>query len=81
MHRGRGVGVALLRAALHFARVHGASVLDGHRVDVEGLRATPAPSALFTRTRKTFVAAGFTEIGRTYITRPVMRMQFKSRPY
>ena len=75
MHRGQGVGVALLRAAVHFARAHGASVLDGHPVDVEGLRATPSPSALFTGTRKMFVAAGFTEIGRTYITRPVMRMQ------
>ena len=75
MHRGQGVGVALLRAAVHFARAHGASVLDGHPVDVEGLRATPSPSALFTGTRKMFVAAGFTEIGRTYITRPGMRMQ------
>ena len=75
MQWSQGVGVALLRAAVHFARAHGASVLDGHPVDDEGLRATPSPAAVFTGTRKTFVAAGFTEIGRTYITRPVLRMQ------
>jgi GNAT superfamily N-acetyltransferase len=73
-HRGNGVGVALLRAAAEFARGQGASVLDGHPVDVERLRASPSPSALFTGTRTMFLAAGFTEIGRTYVSRPVMRM-------
>ena len=52
---------------------HGASVLDGHPVDTNGLAGTPSPSAIFTGTLDMFQRAGFTEIGRTYRTRPVMR--------
>jgi GNAT superfamily N-acetyltransferase len=80
VHRSQGVGVALLRAAVGFSREQGASVLDGHPVDIEGERTVASPSALFTGTRKMFVAAGFTEIGRTYITRPVMRMRLNENP-
>lgn len=72
-HRGNGVGVALLTAAVAWASEHGASVLDGHPVDVAALKATPSPSAVFTGTLAMFVAAGFTEIGRTFPSRPVMR--------
>lgn len=72
-HRGEGVGLALLRAAVDHARDHGATVLDGHPVDVDRLTATPSASALFTGVRSLFAAAGFEEIGRTYPSRPVMR--------
>jgi GNAT superfamily N-acetyltransferase len=72
-HRGHGVGVALLRAAIDHAQGRGAGVLDGHPVDVARLSDRPAPSALFTGTRSMFVAAGFDEIARTYPSRPVMR--------
>ena len=72
-YRGHGVGVALLVAAAEHARRHGAAVLDGHPVDVSRLKAAPSPSALFTGTLSSFRAAGFTEIGRTYPSRPVMR--------
>jgi GNAT superfamily N-acetyltransferase len=71
--RGRGIGVTLLRAAVDFARSHGGRVLDGHPVDVARLRARPSPSAVFTGTLSMFEAAGFAEIGRTYVSRPVMR--------
>jgi GNAT superfamily N-acetyltransferase len=74
-HRGHGVGVALLRAAVDHARGHGATVLDGHPVDVSRLKARPSASALFTGTRSMFAAAGFEEIGRTYVSRPVMRRE------
>jgi len=74
-HRGDGVGAALLRAAVEHARDHRATVLDGHPVDVDRLKATPAASALFTGVRSMFAAAGFEEIGRTYLSRPVMRRQ------
>lgn len=73
-HRGLGVGVALLKAAVNHARENGASVLDGHPVDARRLKAKASPSALFTGTVTTFRAAGFREIGRTYPSRPVMRM-------
>lgn len=72
-HRGGGVGKSLLAGAIDWATQHDASVLDGHPVDTTGLVGTPAPSALFTGTVAMFEAAGFTEIGRTYRTRPVMR--------
>lgn len=72
-HRGHGIGVALLRAAAQHAREHGASVVDGHPVDVGRLKARPSPAALFTGTKTMFLAAGFEEIGRTFVSRPVMR--------
>jgi GNAT superfamily N-acetyltransferase len=72
-YRGRGVGAALVRAAVDHARAHGATVLHGHPVDVARLSARPSASALFTGTVTQFAAAGFTEIGRTYPSRPVLR--------
>ena len=74
--RGRGVGRALLNAAVEHARANGASAVEGHPVDVSGLQAEKVSgSALFTGTMAMFVAAGFSEIGRTYPTRPVMRLE------
>jgi GNAT superfamily N-acetyltransferase len=71
--RGIGVGVALLSAAVDHARQNDASVLDGHPVDPSLLRGRPSPSALFTGTLSIFQRAGFREVGRTYVSRPVMR--------
>jgi GNAT superfamily N-acetyltransferase len=74
-HRGAGVGTALLLAAVEHARRHGASALEGHPVDVRRLRAVKVSgSAVFTGTLTMFEAAGFHEIGRTYPSRPVMRL-------
>jgi GNAT superfamily N-acetyltransferase len=73
-YRGAGVASALLRAAVEFAREHGAVAVEGHPVDVAGLRADRvAASALYTGTKALFAAAGFVEVARTYPTRPVMR--------
>ena len=75
-HRGHGVGHALLNAAVSHARDHGASAVEGHPVDVDKLKASSVSgSALFTGTLAMFEAAGFTEIGRTFPSRPVMRLQ------
>ncbi|GIH07901.1 GNAT family acetyltransferase [Rhizocola hellebori] len=75
-HRGQGVGHALLNAAVSHARDHGATAVEGHPVDVEKLAATRVSgSSLFTGTLAMFAAAGFTEIGRTFPSRPVMRLQ------
>ena len=73
-YRRSGVGLALLEAAVEFARQHGATAIEGHPVDVAALKATrAAPSALYTGTTAMFAAAGFAEVARTYPTRPVMR--------
>lgn len=72
--RRSGVGDALLAGAVAFARDQGASVLDGHPVDVAKLTAAKiSGSAVFTGTLEMFERNGFTELGRTYSTRPVMR--------
>lgn len=73
--RGGGVATSLLRAAVEFAFAHGAASVEGHPVDVSALHAGhAAPSAVFTGTLPMFLAVGFSEIGRTYPSRPVMRL-------
>jgi GNAT superfamily N-acetyltransferase len=73
-HRSIGVATELLRAAVDHAKQHGATAVEGHPVDTDALRAERVSgSALFTGTMRTFTAAGFHEIGRTYPSRPVMR--------
>ena len=44
-HRGKGIAIALLNAAADYAEEHGASVLDGHPVDIARLQSRPSPSA------------------------------------
>jgi GNAT superfamily N-acetyltransferase len=74
-YRRSGIGLALLKAAVEFARQHGAIAVEGHPVDVAGLKAArAAPSALYTGTKAMFTASGFVEVARTYPTRPVMRL-------
>lgn len=74
-HRNSGVATALLDAAVAHARRHGATAVEGHPVDTDALAAARVSgSALFTGTMSSFVAAGFTEIARTYPSRPVMRL-------
>lgn len=75
--RRSGVGSALLGGAVQFAREHDATAIEGHPVDVAGLAATRVSgSSVFTGTLAMFTAAGFSEVGRTYPTRPVMRISF-----
>jgi GNAT superfamily N-acetyltransferase len=74
-HRRSGVGSALLKAAVDFARDYGATAVEGHPVDVAGLSAVRVGgSAIYTGTMAMFSAAGFVEVARTYPTRPVMRL-------
>jgi GNAT superfamily N-acetyltransferase len=75
-HRRSGVGSLLLEAAVTFARGHGATALEGHPVDTAALRAPRVSgSALFTGTMSMFVTAGFSEVARTFPTRPVIRIK------
>lgn len=73
-HRSIGVATELLLAAVDHAKRHGATAVEGHPVDTDALTAARVSgSALFTGTMRTFTAAGFHEIGRTFSSRPVMR--------
>ena len=70
------MATALLEAAVAHARRHGATAVEGHPVDTDALKAQRVSgSALFTGTMGMFAATGFTEIGRTYPSRPVMRRE------
>ena len=72
--RRAGIGSALLRAAVTFAREHGATAVEGHPVDVDALKtARVSGSAIYTGTVAMFTAAGFDEVARTP-SRPVMRL-------
>lgn len=72
-HRRQGVASALLAAGVGYAREHGATVLEGHPVDVSAREVRPSGAVLYHGTASMFSAAGFVEIGRTAPTRPVMR--------
>ena len=74
-HRGAGVGTALLVAAVEHARRHGASASRATRSTSAGSGPPRSPARpSFTGTLAMFEAAGFHEIGRTYPSRPVMRV-------
>lgn len=71
--RRSGVATALVDAATDFARGNGASTLEAHPVDTQGRRA--AGDALYHGVLSTFLAVGFTEIGRTGPKRPIVRLE------
>jgi GNAT superfamily N-acetyltransferase len=73
-HRRTGVGSALLQAAVELARAQGATMVEGHPVDVAALKAARVSgSAIYTGTVAMFADAGFVEVSRTFPSRPVMR--------
>jgi GNAT superfamily N-acetyltransferase len=69
--RGRGVTVALLRAAIGYAREHGGRILEGYPVEPKADR-MPAAFA-FTGLASAFRQAGFHEVARNSETRPIFR--------
>jgi GNAT superfamily N-acetyltransferase len=73
-HRRRGIGAALLDAAVVHARDAGAHTLEGHPVDVAARERKSSSAELYHGTLSTFLAAGFAEVGRTGPTRPVVRL-------
>jgi GNAT superfamily N-acetyltransferase len=70
-HRGRGVSVALLRAAVDMAGNHGAAIVEGYPV-VPQKKRMPDVFA-WTGTLAAFKAAGFVEVARGSPARPIMR--------
>jgi GNAT superfamily N-acetyltransferase len=74
-HRRRGVGYALVRAAVDFARERGARALEGYP-----LATTPGQDVtwgeLHVGTRSMFAAAGLAEVSHPTLRRVVMRIDF-----
>ena len=72
-HRGRGLTVALLRAAVEFARKRGAELVEGYPVDTRGAK---QPAAfVWWGVALAFEEAGFREVARRSATRPIMRLE------
>jgi GNAT superfamily N-acetyltransferase len=70
--RRRGVGRALTRAAVDFARERGARALEGYPMTTKDV----ISEELHVGTRGMFAAAGFAEVGRPTKRRCVMRVEF-----
>ena len=74
-HRGRGVTVALLRAACDWARGRGARIVEGYPVDTHGK--AYAPTFAFHGLVPTFESAGFRVVARRSDRRPIMRRSLR----
>ncbi len=72
--RHQGIAGKLLEAALAYAREQGAQIAEGYPLDTDR-KDYPAPSA-WTGFLPTFEAAGFTEVLRRKITRPIVRYRW-----
>lgn len=70
--RRRGIGRALVGAAVDFARERGARALEGYPID----RTNVISEELHVGTCDMFAAAGFTEVSRPTLRRVVMRIDF-----
>ena len=75
-YRRKGVTVALLRAAVGYARQQGAAILEGYPVEPKDAKA-PDPF-VYTGLASAFRQAGFQEVLRRSETRPIMRYAFTS---
>jgi GNAT superfamily N-acetyltransferase len=70
--RGKGIAMALLRAAVEHARSGGARVLEAYPIDT-GEERHPQ-SSVFTGTLAMFQRVGFTEVERRTEGRPIVRL-------
>jgi GNAT superfamily N-acetyltransferase len=73
--RRRGIGYALVGAAVEFARQRGAAALEGYPMLTESGQDITCDEILV-GTRSMFAAAGFTEVHRPSKRRLVMRIDF-----
>ncbi|HLA12482.1 MAG TPA: GNAT family N-acetyltransferase [Pyrinomonadaceae bacterium] len=73
-YRRQGISAQLLRAAVDFARSHGAKIVEGYPTETGETQV--ADPFLWHGISSAFSAAGFTEVARRSPTRPIMRIQF-----
>ncbi len=72
-HRRQGLSHHLLHAAVDLARDHGARVVEGYPIELAAGRRRSS-AELYHGVASVFGAAGFLEVGRTSLTRPVVRL-------
>jgi GNAT superfamily N-acetyltransferase len=70
-YRGQGATVGLLRAAVDYAREHGARIVEGYPVDARQQRISDLSA--WHGTLAAFQQVGFVEVARRSETRPIMR--------
>lgn len=75
-YRRQGLSLKLLNAAVEWARMHGAAIIEGYPIDTPKAK-YPAVYA-WTGFMGTYISAGFTEVARRSETRPIMRKQLKN---
>jgi GNAT superfamily N-acetyltransferase len=73
--RGKGLTLALLKAAMRFAAEHGARLVEGYPIDS---KSRGADTFLWHGNARTFEKAGFREAARRSPTRPLMRKTVRS---
>jgi len=76
-YRRKGVSTQLLRAAVQFAKNHGAKIVEGYPTE-PSKNAMPAPF-LWTGTPTAFKKAGFVEVLRRSQSRPILRYLIETR--
>ncbi len=74
-HRGQGLTVALLQAAVKYVRKQGGKIVEGY--PVEPREEKEPPVFVYTGLTSAFTKAGFEEAGRRSARRPIMRFQIK----
>lgn len=74
-YRKQGVSVALLKAAVRFARARGAKIVEGYPHDLGGAKLPDA--FVWTGILPAFVKAGFQEAARRSPKRPIMRKRIE----
>jgi len=70
--RHKGIAVELIKAAVDHVSHHGGKIVEGYPVDAK--ENSPAPF-VFTGTASAFQKAGFKEVARNTLTRPIFRYE------
>jgi GNAT superfamily N-acetyltransferase len=79
-YRRQGMTVALLSAAVDWAKEHGATIVEGYPVEPSSTKPELAPVSGYTGLASAFRQAGFVEVARRSETRLVMRYYIAARP-
>jgi GNAT superfamily N-acetyltransferase len=70
-YRGQGIGTALLKAAIAYARKHGATIVEAYPVDKPK---RSEPDNIWFGAKSMYDHAGFEEVARRKPNRPVVRL-------